>query len=56
MALYILCDSCRKELKEPGALLFSPPEAIKDFVVPITAKRHFCNECYYTILDFMLGK
>lgn len=41
MALKPKCDRCKKELKEFGALLFSPPNkknTIKKF--------HLCVQCY----------
>jgi C4-type Zn-finger protein len=39
----VLCDYCGKELKDLGALLFSPPN--KDIV----QKFHICRNCYYNI-------
>ena len=35
------CDLCLEELKEPGALLFSPPD-----VDSRVLKRHVCVKCY----------
>ena len=36
-----ICDFCKKELKEFGALLFSPPD--NDNKV---RKFHLCKECF----------
>lgn len=36
-----VCDKCKKELDEFGAILFSPPDE-KSFV----KKWHLCKECY----------
>ena len=40
--LKIKCDICGKELNEPGALLFSPPNKY------IVHKYHICKDCYKT--------
>ncbi len=37
----IKCDKCKEELKEQGALLFSPPEQENK-----VKKIHICKECY----------
>lgn len=42
--LKILCDRCGFELKELGALLFSPPEG------QTVIKRHLCIQCYADIV------
>ena len=42
------CDMCRKELKDFGGLLFSPPND-KDMV----EKFHICKKCYKKIMDFI---
>ena len=41
-----LCDKCKKELLEFGAILLSPPN--KDGTVK---KLHLCVECYTKILN-----
>ncbi len=40
------CDSCEKELEEPGALLFAPPETDTDLCV----KYHICKLCFYDMV------
>ena len=39
-----ICDMCKKELDDFGALLFSPPE--RDGKVE---KKHICKKCYENI-------
>ena len=39
------CDFCKKELKQFGALLFSPPNK-----KGVTKKLHVCTHCYKEIL------
>lgn len=39
--LKVNCSVCGKELNEPGALLFSPPDEYNQ-----TFKTHICEECY----------
>lgn len=43
MAIKPICDKCKKELDDFGALLFSPPKnnEVKKF--------HLCKECYEKI-------
>ncbi len=41
MAIKPKCDKCKKELKEFGAILLSPPNA-KNRVI----KFHICKKCY----------
>jgi hypothetical protein len=46
MAIKPKCDSCGKELKDFGALLFGPPnkeDKVKKF--------HFCKACYKKIVN-----
>ncbi|MEI6731532.1 MAG: hypothetical protein WCK90_02510 [archaeon] len=47
MAISPMCDVCKKELNEPGALLFSPPDgnSVKKF--------HLCKECYSRIVKII---
>jgi hypothetical protein len=40
--LELRCDICRKQLQEPGGLLFSPP--VKDGWV--VEKYHVCVDCW----------
>lgn len=44
MAINPKCDKCKKELKEFGAILLSPPD--KNSKVK---KFHFCKKCYQKI-------
>ena len=53
----VKCYKCKKELNEPGALLFSPPIYIKGRVNWGTEeaqlavdKFHICVRCYYKIM------
>lgn len=50
MAIKPSCDKCGNELKEFGALLFSPPKgsAVKKF--------HLCKACYTKIAKEMKKK
>jgi len=47
--LKLECDLCHRELKEPGALIFSPPtnEAW------IVEKYHVCADCWPAIVALM---
>jgi hypothetical protein len=47
MAIKPVCDKCRKELAEFGALLFSPPDSSNN-----VKKFHICKECYEKIKPF----
>lgn len=47
MSLSPNCDICKKELKEYGALLFSPPKKNR------TRKFHICVDCYNYIKRIM---
>lgn len=40
-----VCDFCKKELKAPGGLLFSPPNKNAE-----VKKLHICARCYKEIL------
>lgn len=47
MSLKPICDKCKKELKEFGAILLSPPDkksTVKKF--------HICKGCYKEIVKF----
>jgi hypothetical protein len=48
--LKINCSKCSKELKKPGALVFSPPD-----VWGICFKTHLCHTCYELVLKFIQG-
>ena len=51
MAIKPKCDSCKKELKEFGAILLSPPK-VKNKV----HKFHLCKSCYGEILKGIKAK
>jgi hypothetical protein len=51
MALEILCNVCRKELEEPGALLISPPMGEHPVVGMMVGKMHICVDCLPSILQ-----
>lgn len=40
MSIKPFCDMCKKELKEFGGILFSPPKG------KIVKKFHICKPCY----------
>ena len=42
----IRCNICRKILKEPGALVFTPPIASLAPDVGIANKLHVCSKCW----------
>lgn len=47
MAIKPKCDKCKKELKEFGAILLSPPDrknSVKKF--------HLCFSCYKNIINY----
>ena len=46
MAITPQCDRCKKELKEFGGLLFSPPDEKKE-----VKKFHLCKSCYEIIVQ-----
>ena len=45
MAIAPVCDLCREELKDFGALLFSPPNTQSE-----VKKFHVCKPCYEKLL------
>ncbi|MBU0547051.1 MAG: hypothetical protein ABH876_02020 [Patescibacteria group bacterium] len=45
MAIKPKCDKCKKELKEFGGILFSPPKK------KMVEKFHLCRKCYREILS-----
>ena len=46
MAINPICDKCKKDLGEFGALLFSPPDE-KNYV----KKFHLCKNCYNSLVQ-----
>ena len=55
--LKIKCYICKKELEQPGAILFGPQEMIENDGEPFPAgmvqKYHICTNCYYDIYAYM---
>jgi uncharacterized protein with PIN domain len=51
MAIKPLCDKCKKELEDFGALLFSPPDKEGN-----VKKFHICKECYHKIEEDLKWK
>lgn len=49
MALKVKCDRCGEELKEPGGLVFSPPEA------GVSLKFHVCDKCWPSVALIVQG-
>jgi len=47
MAIKPVCDKCKKELVDFGAILFSPPNK-KNSVT----KYHLCKKCFKTLSRF----
>ena len=41
------CNFCNKILKQPGALLFSPP---MDYIGDNVIKYHICVDCYCELI------
>jgi len=52
MSIKPLCDMCKTELKEFGAIFLSPPKETKKGVQEVV-KMHLCKSCYAKILKFM---
>ena len=46
MAIKPICDKCKKELEEFGAILLSPPNTENNI-----KKYHLCKECYQKIKE-----
>lgn len=44
MSIKPYCDKCKKELKDFGAILFSPPDKSSKVI-----KFHICKKCYSEI-------
>ena len=53
--LKLKCDKCRKELKETGGLVFSPPFNY-EYMEGITQKIHLCRKCYDKFMKWMKKK
>lgn len=57
----VTCKMCKKELDEPGAILFGVPGDIpRNIYIPIgqdqtelVMKHHICIECYDKLIDFI---
>ena len=47
--MLIKCNKCGKELKEQGALVFSPPANMFGDVL----KLHVCKSCWEKLLDWL---
>lgn len=45
MSIKPICDKCKKELQEFGAILFSPPDKRSK-----VKKHHICKKCYKKIV------
>jgi hypothetical protein len=46
MTIKPICDFCKKELNEFGAILLSPPDERNN-----VKKYHVCKECYQKIIS-----
>ena len=46
MPIKPICDKCKNELNDYGALLFSPPNLDND-----VKKYHICKDCYNKIIN-----
>jgi hypothetical protein len=49
MAIKPICEKCKRELTEFGAILLSPPERLKN--EEKVRKIHLCKECYQKIIS-----
>ena len=47
--LQLKCDRCGRELREPGALVFSPPTS----EAWIVEKYHVCADCWPIVLAIL---
>ncbi len=50
MAIAPTCNRCTRELDQPGALVFGPPEANR------TLKLHVCTDCWPDVWAFTTGR
>jgi len=50
MSLTITCNRCGKELDEPGALVFAPPNKKGG-----TRKFHICERCWHGLMTWLLN-
>jgi hypothetical protein len=54
-----ICYSCRKELKQAGAILLSPPSNYCAFseeklsILDSVFKFHLCKDCYNLVFEFI---
>ena len=48
MSIKPICDKCKKELEDFGALLFSPPDESAK-----AKKYHLCKDCYEKLKNFI---
>jgi len=51
----VKCFGCWEELKEQGAILFSPPSSTSSDNVNTLEKFHICKTCFNPILKFIMG-
>jgi hypothetical protein len=51
MAIKPICDICKNELNDFGAILFSPPDAENN-----VKKFHICKDCYNKLLEEKIKK
>ncbi len=53
----IKCDICKKMLKEPGALLFSPPTSYPKYNIIDNGviKYHICILCWHKMYPIILN-
>ncbi len=51
MAIRPVCDFCKKELRDFGAILLSPPKRKMD-----VKKYHVCLSCYKKIIALKVGQ
>jgi len=50
----IICDKCKKELKDLGALVFSPPTKDDPIMVDnVVTKYHVCKHCWFYLEEFL---
>jgi len=50
--LELNCDRCHRELKQPGALIFSPPTT----ATLLVEKYHICIDCWPTVATLIKNR
>lgn len=51
--IQVACDGCKKDLEDPGGLLFSPPSFTPERY-GYSRKFHLCGTCYQYLFEEMM--